>query len=274
MNFLPDGKRAHKYKRIGEQLVAQSKHLSIPSSITRRNGFVIKGSQQGSIEKTIVMSPMGAAVLCSTNDGMTVISADYWLGAFNPSRDVYIAENADGYFIKVTWGETELTNTQAIPDHSSSTYTLPPYAALSSTINEAIVIGTAVNLSNNNPYKCMYESNVSLFDGNGETVTRHSEVRDYSSVLFDGSIYGSNSPLFWQLPTMDMSRTVSHGTNIYRLSGGQPIAYMRTEQYSDGSFWYRQVTINQMYEGMPQHLLDEISPSSFMMTISHSCCSL
>ena len=83
-------------KHFAKRSLANARSLGLPSNTTKRDGFLIRVTNlDPELEIGRVTAPAGAVVACSTESGIELSSADYFLGGFNPARPAYVLQNLE-----------------------------------------------------------------------------------------------------------------------------------------------------------------------------------
>ncbi len=215
MSLVLDGNRSLKWLTAGRKLLELIRSLDIPSKQIIRDGFRIKAWQHRDLSKITITAPMGAAVLCSTDAGIDLMTADNWDGSFTDARSIFVAtppalppEYALSYDF---YSGEEVANIEFAPDTSQPdqrilpgvVYT-PPTPVLIPTAAE--FFGICVN-SKTALGRFIFEIFSNFYALNGKTTNRTGHVMEYSP-----SLASTNVQL---LPHKSFFRAVHHQTSGY-----------------------------------------------------------
>lgn len=145
MGVVVDGDRSIRRLTHGKKLLSMIEELNIPAKAVVRDGFFIKARQDKGVTNILVKAPAGATVVCSTNTGIKVASADYWIGMFNPTRDVFLKDYAappSGTAFTTSSGtgfyEEAVARVLFDPEELTSPYQhTPPFPVLEASLTEA-----------------------------------------------------------------------------------------------------------------------------------------
>ena len=215
MSLVIDGNRSLKWLTAGRKLLELIRSLDIPAKQIIRDGFRIKAWQHRDLSKITITAPMGAAVLCVTDAGMDLMTADSVDGSFTTARSVFVADPPAlpiGYALDYNFysGE-EVANTEFAPDISQPdqrilpgvVYT-PPSPVLISTAAEFFCL--CVN-SKTAAGRFLFEVFSNFYALSGKTQNRTGYVLEYST-----TISGTNIQL---LPSKYLFKAVQHQTSKY-----------------------------------------------------------
>jgi len=210
VSLVIDGNRSLKWLTAGRKLLELIRSLDIPAKQIIRDGFRIKAWQHRDLSKITITAPMGAAVLCVTDAGMDLMTADSLYGPFTAARSVFVADPPalpTGYALTYDFysGE-EVATIEFSPDSSQPdprilpgvVYT-PPAAVLIATAFEFFC--ACVN-SKTAAGRFLFEVFSNFYALSGETQNRTGHVMEYSS-----TISGTNIQL---LPAKYLFRSVQH----------------------------------------------------------------
>lgn len=91
MGIYVDGERSRQRLGFAKSLLNKIKMLGQKSKTLIYDGFLyqVKNIAPG-LDKIAVTAPMGAVVLCSSEYGIKVFTADHWLSALSGGRDIYV----------------------------------------------------------------------------------------------------------------------------------------------------------------------------------------
>jgi hypothetical protein len=217
-----DGDRSLKRKWFAKKQLANIQEIDVPAKAVQWDGFNFKVWQLGEeLNGGRVTAPMGAVVLCSSENGVKISVADCWNGGFTSNSDLYtIYYPADGNspLIKVFDMPTE---EDVIADENSTVKFRPmgmlsPYGLIDgNTLGpDTVWVRDQVCLPNLIPYKQAEAFWISV-DDNVFIDLNNNGSADFPKYIFDNTLifYSSNGS------NLGGRKTVS-----LQVGGGDPMA--------------------------------------------------
>ncbi len=112
MSIYVDGERSRQRLGFAKSLLNKLKMLGMRTKKLIYEGFLYRVDVVApGLSKIAVTAPMGAAVVCSTETGMQLFTADYWLAGMTQGRDVYVLNtDATPPFLRFTIANNALIN--------------------------------------------------------------------------------------------------------------------------------------------------------------------
>jgi len=89
MGITFDGDRSRKLLWFAKRLISTIKTLDLPSKMITYDGFLLRVWRSGDLFNGRITAPMGAVVLYSTVNGISIMTADNWLGGFTGKQYLY-----------------------------------------------------------------------------------------------------------------------------------------------------------------------------------------
>ena len=215
MSLVLDGNRSLKWLTAGRKLLELIRALDIPAKQIMRDGFRIKAWQHRDMSKITITAPMGAAVLCSTDTGIELMTADSLESTFTSERNIFCAAPPalpPGYALVYDFYSTEeVENTEFIPDSSQPDPRVLPgvvYTQVTPVLIPTITefFGVCVNAATAGG-RFIFEVFSNFYALNGKTQNRTGYVMEYSSSLATTNIQ--------LLPEKYLFRAVQHQTYEY-----------------------------------------------------------
>lgn len=204
MSLVIDGDRSLRRIHIGKKLLSLVEMLGIPTKTVIRDGFRIKAWSDSGLSKIYVKAPMGAAVVCSTNAGMVVLTADNWLSEFTQPRDLFVGDNdLEAEKALSIWypANAVVENTKFLPLELSTlgTPNVPAIPTLRATYAEMFWIGVRAVTTTKN----IFEHCRNIYADAGKGSKRFGILQVYASQLFNMA-----SQI---MPALSGGRSVEHG---------------------------------------------------------------
>lgn len=217
MSIYVDGERSRQRLGFAKSMLNKLKMMGLKTKTLLYEGFLyrVKTIAPG-LDKVAVTAPMGAAVVCSSETGMQLFTADYWLSGFTPARDVYVVDNAvsAGVVYTTISANAVLPNAKFIPRATTSPTDFPTYTeypdhvpvpGLYSFPSEAFWL--TVSASPASSALRLVESSLTFYTQSGKGSKR-------ISMFSEGQISGVGLPVTQALPAESVS-LVTHSVGEY-----------------------------------------------------------
>lgn len=195
MSLIVDGVRSIRRKWFADKKLAHIRAIGVQSKTLIWDGFVFRVSWQDDlVSLRHIMAPMGVLVAASGASGITLCSAESWLGPFTTKRKLQgfkdfqpgIAGRRNAYEYAVERGDN--TAAGEIEAWTSMQYSYPSPALMPTGLAEDVVFSSSVRTIEGPP---LVESVVGLFESDcgSEVVSKVYYTSDIGSNLTTSSLF-------------------------------------------------------------------------------------
>ncbi len=177
MSLIVDGVRSIRRKWFADKKLAHIKAIGVQSKTLIWDGFVFRVSwQDDTVSLRHITAPMGVVVVSSGASGMTLYSAEYWLGPFTTKKVLhqsysFPAEGLGGVAVEYEYMFSQVANTNPAPitpyygglqNNASRSRCSPLLCPMA--LSESILVASSAWLTDG---PTMTEAMVCLFEQNG-----------------------------------------------------------------------------------------------------------